>query len=128
MKKKSSTTSGFLNLRALFAFVLCLAGGLLGFAALGAPQDPAAIDVTQSSETARVPLAASAKPQETRLVKAARTFNGDLRTLPRVKPVQKERPELEGPEIEPRMYVPPGGLPRNNQAAIPSIAPGISAP
>src|SRR5438270_1703646 len=129
MKKMSSKTSGFLNIRVLFAFILCLTGGLLGFAALGAPADPAAsVDRTATADTTNRPVTTTAKPQETRLVKTARAFKGDLRSLPRVKPVERERPELEGPEINPRMYVPPGGLTNNNQPAIASVAPGISAP
>src|SRR5437588_2692357 len=129
MKKMSSKTSGFLNIRVLFAFILCLGGGLLGFAALGAPADPApSVDRTPSADTTNGPETTSAKPRETRLVKTARAFKGDLRSLPRVKPVERERPELEGPEINPRIYVPPGGLTNNNQPAIASVAPGISAP
>src|SRR5437588_2852354 len=129
MKKMSSKTSGFLNIRVLFAFILCSAGGLLGFAALGAPADAApSVDRTPTADTTNGPETTSAKPRETRLVKTARAFKGDLRSLPRVKPVERERPELEGPEINPKMYVPPGGLTNNNQPAIASVAPGISAP
>src|SRR5438067_3624750 len=129
MKKMSSKTSAFLNIRVLFALILSLAGGLLGFAALGAPADPApSVDRTPTADTTNGPETTSAKPRETRLVKTARVFKGDLRSLPRVKPVERERPELEGPEINPKMYVPPGGLTNNNQPAIASVAPGISAP
>src|SRR6266404_3806407 len=40
------------------------------------------------------------KPREERLTKA-QTFNGDLRTLPYRKPVQRERPELPEPQLNP---------------------------
>src|SRR4051812_12132579 len=117
MKKTSSATSGFLNLRVLFALILCLAGGLLGFAAVGAPADlTAGVDRTPAVDRTNVPVTTSAKPRETRLVKTAGAFKGDLRPLPRVKPVERERPELEEPEINPKMYVPPGGLTNNRQA------------
>ena len=43
---------------------------------------------------------ASQKPKEERLTRA-HPFNGDVRTLPYRKPVQRERPELEGPEPNP---------------------------
>ncbi|MCM3871481.1 MAG: carboxypeptidase regulatory-like domain-containing protein [Pyrinomonadaceae bacterium] len=45
----------------------------------------------------------SLKPKEERLIKA-HSFNGDLRDLPRRKPVKRERPELEGPEPNPTFY------------------------
>jgi hypothetical protein len=38
MKKQSASRSAFFNLRALCAFLLCLIGGVLGFAASGAPE------------------------------------------------------------------------------------------
>ena len=130
MKKNSSSKSAFFSVRVLFAFILCSAGGLLGFAALGAPANPApsveqAVDANNTTST---PVVASAKPQESRLVRTARAFNGDLRTLPRVKPVERERQELEDPPLNPRMYVPPGGTIPTTQASIPSVAPGINAP
>jgi len=40
------------------------------------------------------------KPKEALLTRA-RSFDGDLRNLPRRKPVQRERPEIEGPELDP---------------------------
>jgi hypothetical protein len=42
----------------------------------------------------------NSKPKEERLTRA-HPFNGDLRTLSHRKPVQRERPELEGPESNP---------------------------
>ena len=41
------------------------------------------------------------KPTESKLVKAGRSFVGDLRTLPYVKPVKRERIEREGPMPNP---------------------------
>lgn len=37
--------------------------------------------------------------------KGAGTFNGDLRQLPRKKPVRQERPKLREPKIKPKIYV-----------------------
>src|SRR3954468_7209479 len=129
MKKKSSTTSAFLRIRVLFTLILCLGAGLLGFAALAAPADvSSSIDQAPAASAVDSPSTARAKPRETRLVKTGRPFKGDLRTLPRVKPVERERPELEEPEIAPKMYVPPGGLTNNSQAAIAPFAPAINAP
>src|SRR5437763_2623172 len=48
------------------------------------------------------------KPREWQLTKA-HDFNGDLRNLPRHRPVERERRELEGPAPTPSDYVPPGG-------------------
>src|SRR5205085_9146154 len=42
----------------------------------------------------------NSKPKEERLTRA-HPFNGDLRNLSHRKPVQRERPELEGPEPNP---------------------------
>ncbi len=42
------------------------------------------------------------RPTERRLNRAGRSFDGDLRNLPRTKPVQKERPEREDPAFNPR--------------------------
>jgi hypothetical protein len=73
------------------------------------------------------------KPRELHLTKA-HDFNGDLRNLPRRRPVQQERPELEGPAPNPRMYVPPGDLAPQGQSSnaqsdvTPSVAPQASAP
>jgi len=46
-------------------------------------------------------------PREWKL-KKARTFDGDLRQLPRERPVKVERPEREGPVPNPSLFVPPG--------------------
>src|SRR5262249_43843861 len=69
------------------------------------------------------------KPREEHLTKA-HDFNGDLRSLPYKKPVRRERRELEGPELNPRFYVPPGGSApeaQSSSAMAPSI-PQINAP
>jgi hypothetical protein len=44
------------------------------------------------------------KPKEGRLTRA-HSFDGDLRKLPFVRPVKKERPEFEEPEINPTVYL-----------------------
>src|SRR5512135_1332454 len=49
--------------------------------------------------TAQGPMAGN-RPVEARLIKAA-TFTGDLRTLPRLVPVKRERPEIEEPQANP---------------------------
>src|SRR5439155_12672872 len=59
-------------------------------------------------------------------------FNGDLRNLPRRRPVERERRELEGPTPNPRVYVPPSGPSPLGQSSDtqsgPSIAPQLAAP
>ena len=71
------------------------------------------------------------KPREWQLTKA-HDFNGDLRNLPRHRPVERERRELEGPAPNPSVYVPPGGSTPQGQPSDtqpgPSIAPQIAAP
>lgn len=52
-------------------------------------------------------------------LKRARSFNGDLRTLPQVRPERFERPEREEPDPAPAMY--PGAAPRQAEAS--SVAP-----
>ncbi|HEX3143174.1 MAG TPA: hypothetical protein VHQ64_04330 [Pyrinomonadaceae bacterium] len=69
------------------------------------------------------------KPREERLVKA-HEFKGDLRNLPRTRPHARERRELEPPAMNPRFYVPPGGLSPQSQTPEqgPSITPQANAP
>src|SRR5512135_1575743 len=49
--------------------------------------------------TAQGPVAGN-RPVEDRLIKAS-TFTGDLRTLPRLAPIKRERPEVEEPQANP---------------------------
>jgi hypothetical protein len=65
------------------------------------------------------------KPREERLTRA-HPFNGDLRALPRRKPVKRERPELEGPEPNPTFApVTPARAPSAPEIGGPSAsAPG----
>ena len=69
-----------------------------------------------------------ARPKEWRLVRA-RPFRGDLRQLPQISPVKVERPEREEPELDPQIFVPPGGTPGAEEPSAP-LAPivGPSAP
>ena len=69
-------------------------------------------------------------PREDRLVKARHVFRGDLRNLPRTRPVRRERREMEPPDTNPSFYVPPGGAPPQTQTPDqgPSISPQASAP
>jgi hypothetical protein len=55
--------------------------------------------------SAQAPEIRVLKPKELRLTKA-HSFDGDLRDLPKVRPVKRERPEREGPEKEFRVYEP----------------------
>ncbi|HKQ51821.1 MAG TPA: MBG domain-containing protein, partial [Pyrinomonadaceae bacterium] len=72
----------------------------------------------------------SLKPKEVRLNRA-KAWNGDLRDLPYIPAVKRERPEREGPEIEPVPYgvtegaAAPSAAPQESSAP---AAPEISAP
>jgi hypothetical protein len=68
---------------------------------------------------------ASHEPKEERLTRA-HPFNGDLRTLPYRKPVQRERPELEGPEPHP-VFAPGTSATEPSTPSTPAIG-GPSAP
>src|SRR6476619_3886946 len=129
MKRKSSSGSGFFTIRLVLGFLLCLAGCLLAFQASGAGSGSApAVERTVAASETSPAVVAKAKPRESHLRKTARTFRGDLRSLPRVKPKEKERPEFEDPPLNPRRYVPPGGVTKKDRAAVPSVGPGINAP
>ena len=73
------------------------------------------------------------KPKEGRLTKA-HDFYGDLRNLPRQRPIERERRELEGPPSNPTLYVPPDkgiatGKPSTERSdTTPSAAPVLAAP
>ena len=71
------------------------------------------------------------KPKEGRLTRA-HDFNGDLRRLPRRRPIEQERRELEPPESNPTIYVPPGTVPTSKPSTAPdttsTAAPSLSAP
>ncbi|HYY94425.1 MAG TPA: hypothetical protein VE713_07905, partial [Pyrinomonadaceae bacterium] len=69
------------------------------------------------------------RPKAFRLVRA-HSFDGDLRNLPDTKPEKKERPEREGPDVTPSVYVPPAGASQetSSEAAADSNAPAPSAP
>ena len=68
-------------------------------------------------------------PTEYRLVKAG-SFRGDLRGLPYEKPVFRERPEREPPQIVRGFYGPPPVAPAegSGQAATQALVPGAPAP
>jgi len=68
------------------------------------------------------------RPREWRLRKA-RTFTGDLRELPHEKPVKAERPEREQPELNPTLFVPPGGkAPDQNELTAPQAPTNLNVP
>ncbi|MEP6740891.1 MAG: carboxypeptidase regulatory-like domain-containing protein [bacterium] len=73
----------------------------------------------------RIP--AERRPKEWRL-RRARPFTGDLRALPRTRPIQAERPEREAPEPKPRLFVPPGTSAPEEPAAPLAPIGGPSAP
>ncbi len=66
------------------------------------------------------------KPTEWRM-RRARTWNGDLRDLPFVMPVHKERIEREGPEPAPQIY-PGSSTPSQDPSAPDAQAPSGQAP
>ncbi|HEY0174093.1 MAG TPA: Ig-like domain repeat protein [Pyrinomonadaceae bacterium] len=69
------------------------------------------------------------KPREERLTKA-KTFNGDLRKLKRRRPVRREKPEREGPPLNPTIR-PAGPVAPDTQqpsASVEEVAPSAPAP
>jgi uncharacterized repeat protein (TIGR01451 family) len=74
---------------------------------------------------------ANLKPKETRLNRA-KPFNGDLRSLPYIPPVKKEKPEREPPRVVPVPYGQSGTTSTKNSAAASPAqegsAPELSAP
>jgi hypothetical protein len=70
------------------------------------------------------------RPREERLTRA-RSFNGDLRNLPRERPVKQELPEREGPEPNPTVNTDADitqGLQPEANAPVGTIAPSAPAP
>jgi hypothetical protein len=67
------------------------------------------------------------KPREERL-KRARPFDGDLRSLPRRRPVKRERPEREGPQPRPAIHPDTSVTPGQPEPAAPSEPGAPSAP
>jgi len=82
----------------------------------------------QSPEAADFPKMTDRKPVESRLRKAPRSFDGDVRDLPHTKSVEREMPEHEDPLIIPRLIGKPPA--DNNQIQnTPSIQlPAAPAP
>jgi hypothetical protein len=137
MKKKSTSKSAFFYLRAVAAFALVLGATILvvfsltslpgGSAKAQAPKSGAGnADLTTAAPATNAPPAINTKAQETRLLKAARPFDGDLRTLPYVAPVKRERPELEPPGVIRRPY--PGTENTTGPAPLAPIVPKAPAP
>lgn len=93
-------------------------------------QDAGLVQQRESIATSQTPdKTIDRKPREERLVKA-HPFKGDLRNLPRTRPPQRERRELEPPPLNPSFYVPPGGVSPQTQTPEqgPSITPQANAP
>src|SRR5712691_11310767 len=116
MRRTPLSRSAFFNLRALIGFGLCFLGVVLALFALDLP--------TKGQG------ASSRTPQEMTAVRGARSFHGDVRTLPYIRPVKKERPEREPPPLMPRFYQPPGGTSATPSVSAGSITstPAMSAP
>src|ERR1700741_2347216 len=83
-------------------------------------------NLQRSTEVEKQTLGNGRRPTEGRLVRA-HPFTGDLRTLPRTRPTQAERPEREAPEPNPRPFAPPGTSAPDEATALPEIG-GPSAP
>ena len=118
MKKKPAARSGFFYPRILIGFVLCFLGLVLAvFALAPSPNEPVAGQGTGGT------------PREGSLIRAAHSFDGDLRVLPHVPPIKKERPELEQPQPNPRLYQPSGGTKAPNVPLAPVVpSPSAAAP
>jgi hypothetical protein len=130
MKKKSTSKSAFFYLRAVAAFALVLGATILvvfsltslpGGTAQAQGVKPGGIntDLTTATSETNATTAVNARAQESRLIKSARSFDGDLRALPYIPPVKRERPELEEPPRTLKIYTPPGG----STSASPSNGP-----
>jgi len=103
MKKTSSfSNSAFFRVRSYSRSSFVWVAACFGFAALGAPANPVRASSISGIPTSPpvAPVVANAKPQESRLVRTARALTAISETLPRVKPVERERPELEDPTAE----------------------------
>ena len=79
----------------------------------------------EQSDAASAEQRISPRPIESRMVRAG-SFSGDVRTLPYKQPVERFKPEFEGPEFHPRFFgTPPteGSAPGHIQVpAVPAVA------
>src|SRR5947209_5325974 len=90
-----------------------------------AGQTPEQIMTAQAGDEIK-PNVVSPKPKEGHLVKA-HEFKGDLRDLPYIKPVKRERPEREEPEPNPTVY--PGTTTTTTTTSTPEqVTPSAPAP
>jgi hypothetical protein len=112
MKRKVSTRSAFFSLRVIAGLFLCFVGIGLGFCAFS---------LTSQTATAQATAAGGARPQERAAVRSQRSLQGDLRTLPYIRALKKERPERPPPPFMPRVYQPAG------ERSAPSQSTGASA-
>src|SRR5438874_3380210 len=103
MRKKRLSRSAFFNLRALLGFSLFLLGVVLTLFAFELPVNQSPAVDTQNQATG------GRRPLEMVAVRAARSFDGDLRRLQHIPPIKKERPEREPPPFVPRLYQPANG-------------------
>lgn len=66
------------------------------------------------------------RPTDSKLVKSRKSYDGDLRSLPYVKPVKGERPEREGPELNPVHVGPESENDKDETSSVP--VPEAAAP
>jgi hypothetical protein len=81
----------------------------------------------QEPEQESPEVARDRAPKEWRIIRA-REFRGDLRQLPQVRGVVRERPEREAPEPNPGTLVPPGGISAPSQEESIPVTPGPNPP
>jgi Carboxypeptidase regulatory-like domain len=120
--KKKSNKSAFFNPRALIGLVLCLLGAALSLFAIGAlptealvkqdktiSQGPVEGRTSEVVDTPNGPAYVHRDFQQGSLTKTD-SWKGDVRKLPFAPALNKiERRELEEPQPNPRLFVPPGG-------------------
>ena len=103
MRKKHLSQSAFFYLRTLIGFSLCFLAVALALFGFDVPVSQAPQIETQT------PIGSNRRPHGMTAVRAARSFDGDLRRLPHIRPIKKERPERAPPPFIPRLYQPAGG-------------------
>ena len=73
---------------------------------------------------ASAPQRIAPRPIESRLVKAGRSFSGDVRTLPYKRPVERFKREAEDPVFNPRFF---GTQPTDESTEVPIQVPAVPA-
>jgi hypothetical protein len=120
MKKRESHSARVSVLQITVAVVLSSASAVL----LAASLTPSGIN---RSAGAGYVNSVSGPLHESQLVRAARQFNGDLRSLPKAAPVRKWRPEREAPYHVPQIYLGPTSPSQSTTQTAPAV-PSQAAP